>query len=361
MRHQFVSLLALTSVLAAAPAVAAQDVITVDVTSVVADVSRKPIGINVNFLLDDDANRTNAVEGLTQALRKAGVKYLRYPGGEKSDGYLWSIPPYTSSVPTLARWAAGDYPRNREWPSYDRTLVESDGRTFKLAPLDFDEFMAVCKAIGCVPTIVVCYDSMYKAAQSGGIAPTREQLLETATEWVRYANITKGYNVTYWEIGNESYLQQYNGSATASNYARDLIDFSRAMKAVDPTIRIGANGGSDTWWQAILPTAANAIDFLAVHNYFANSWGSVRLLSEEQREPHGCRKRRPARHRDVCTGDGPRPPPDCGDRNELSGLERNLAALERHGTRPRALRRVRSAFAQSEGGIHPAVEHAVAG
>ena len=260
--------------LAAAPAVAAQDVITVDVTSVVADVSRKPIGINVNFLLDDDANRTNAVEGLTQALRKAGVKYLRYPGGEKSDGYLWSIPPYTSSVPTLARWAAGDYPRNREWPSYDRTLVESDGRTFKLAPLDFDEFMAVCKAIGCVPTIVVCYDSMYKAAQSGGIAPTREQLLETATEWVRYANITKGYNVTYWEIGNESYLQQYNGSATASNYARDLIDFSRAMKAVDPTIRIGANGGSDTWWQAILPTAANAIDFLAVHNYFANSWGS---------------------------------------------------------------------------------------
>ena len=208
MRHQVVSLLALTSVLAAAPAVAAQDVITVDVTSVVADVSRKPIGINVNFLLDDDANRTNAVEGLTQALRKAGVKYLRYPGGEKSDGYLWSIPPYTSSVPTLARWAAGEYPQNREWPSYDRTLVESDGRTFKLAPLDFDEFMAVCKAIGCVPTIVVCYDSMYKAAQSGGIAPTREQLLETATEWVRYANITKGYNVTYWEIGNESYLQQ---------------------------------------------------------------------------------------------------------------------------------------------------------
>ena len=113
MRHQFVSLLALTSVLAAAPVVAAQDVITIDVTSVVADVSRKPIGINVNFLLDDDANRTNAVEGLTQALRKAGVKYLRYPGGEKSDGYLWSIPPYTSSVPTLARWAAGEYPESR--------------------------------------------------------------------------------------------------------------------------------------------------------------------------------------------------------------------------------------------------------
>jgi alpha-N-arabinofuranosidase len=273
-RHRLASLLALASVLAAAPILAGQDLIAVDVSSVVADVSRKPIGINVNFLLDDDANRTNAVESLTQALVKAGVRYLRYPGGEKSDGYLWSIPPYSSSVPTLARWAAGEYPQNREWPSYDRSVVEADGRTFKVAPLGFDEFMEVCKAIGCVPTIVVCYDSMYKPAQSGGSAPTREQLLETAREWVRYANITKGYNVKYWEIGNESYLQQYNGSATASNYARDLIEFSRAMKAVDPTIRIGANGGSDTWWQTVLPTAATAIDFLAIHNYFANSWGS---------------------------------------------------------------------------------------
>jgi alpha-N-arabinofuranosidase len=273
-RHRVAFLLALASVLVAAPPIAGQDLIAVDVSSVVADVSRKPIGINVNFLLDEDANRTNAVEDLTQALMKAGVKYLRYPGGEKSDGYLWSIPPYTSSVPTLARWAAGDYPQNREWPSYDRTIVESDGHTFKYAPLDFDEFMAVCKAIGCVPTVVVCYDSMYKPAQSGGTSPTREQLLETATEWVRYANITKGYNVKYWEIGNESYLQQYNGSATALNYARDLIEFSRAMKAVDPTIYIGANGGPDTWWQTILSTAATAIDFLAVHSYFADSWGS---------------------------------------------------------------------------------------
>ena len=87
-RHRLASLLALASVLAAAPILAGQDLIAVDVSSVVADVSRKPIGINVNFLLDDDANRTNAVESLTQALVKAGVTYLRYPGGEKSDGYL---------------------------------------------------------------------------------------------------------------------------------------------------------------------------------------------------------------------------------------------------------------------------------
>ena len=289
MKNPF-SLVVLLFGLSVSATVSAQDLVTVDTSSVVADVARKPIGINLNFLLDDDANRATALRSLAQALRAAGVKYLRYPGGEKSDNYLWSVPPYASSVPTLARWAAGDYPANQEWPSYDRNLVQPDGRTFRTAPLDFDEFMQVCRDIGCVPTIVVCYDSMYKPAQTGGTAPTRAQLLETAREWVRYANITRGYNVKYWEIGNESYLPHYNGSASATDYARDLIEFSRVMKGVDPTIRIGANGDADSWWRTILPAASGAIDFLSVHSYPATGWGdysyyrnnSVNLLGPVQ-------------------------------------------------------------------------------
>jgi alpha-L-arabinofuranosidase len=256
------------------PPVVAQDVVSVDVLNPIADVSRRPVGINVNFLVDDDANRRQALATLADALRRAGVKYLRYPGGEKADGYLWSVPPFTSPVPTLARWAAGEWPQNGEWPSYDRALVQADGRTFRTDPLDFDEFMALCRAIDCVPTIVVCYDSMYKPAQPGGAAPSRPQLLDTAREWVRYANVTRGYNVRYWEIGNESYLDHYNGGATAAQYASDLVEFSRVMKNVDPTIQIGANGESDAWWAAVLPVAASSIDFLAIHNYPAYDWGS---------------------------------------------------------------------------------------
>jgi hypothetical protein len=105
-KNCFVCALALVSWLAVAAPAAGQDHITVDLTSVVADVSRKPIGINVNFLLDADGNRANAIRRLAEALKSAGVRYLRYPGGEKSDAYLWAVPPYTSSMPTLARWAA---------------------------------------------------------------------------------------------------------------------------------------------------------------------------------------------------------------------------------------------------------------
>jgi hypothetical protein len=50
---------------------------------------------------------------------------------------------------------------------------------------------------------------------------------------VRYANITKGYSVKYWEIG---YLDFNNGATTAEQYAADLKEFSDTMTAVNPTI-----------------------------------------------------------------------------------------------------------------------------
>ena len=41
-----------------------QDLISVDVNVAIADLSRKPIGINVNFLLDHDGNRPRALRTL---------------------------------------------------------------------------------------------------------------------------------------------------------------------------------------------------------------------------------------------------------------------------------------------------------
>jgi hypothetical protein len=85
-------------------------------------------------------------------------------------------------------------------------------------------------------------------------APSRELLLETATAWVRYASRRKDYHVRYWEVGNESWLsnETWTNGITPETYAADLIEFAKRMKAEDPTILVGANGDSDTWWQAVL-------------------------------------------------------------------------------------------------------------
>jgi hypothetical protein len=140
--------------------------------------------------------------------------------------------------------------------------------------LDFDEFIAIAKQVDAEPVVVVCYDSMYKKASEGGSAPDRRQLLDTAVQWVRYANIIKGYGVKYWEIGNESYMESNNGAATPEQYAADLKEFSAAMKAVDPSIQIGANGLGLEWWSIVLSTASSSIDFLSVHVYPVWAWES---------------------------------------------------------------------------------------
>lgn len=254
-------MLAVCLAFSATASAATVETIQVNPLVVLRDLKNKPVGINSNYLLDDDANRPAGSRTLASAFAATGSRYIRYPGGEKSDAYFWSVAPFDKARPTLAR--TGPY----EWPSGDRSLMNSDGKTFKTNPLDFDEFMANCRAVNCVPVIVVAYDSMYKPKTQGGTIPTRAQLLKNAVEWVRYANVKKKFGIKYWEIGNESYINSYAGTATPENYGKDLIEFSKAMKAVDPTIKIGANGSGEGWWKTVLPVASAHIDFLSIHDY----------------------------------------------------------------------------------------------
>jgi len=264
----------------ATPVTAPPDRLTVDAGVVERELPHNPIGINVDYLVDDDRNRPD-VRGLAAALKEMHVKWLRYPGGEKSDSYLWSVPPYSKPVPTIARW--GD----DQWPATDHTLVNPD-RSWKTIPLDFDTFMGVARAAGAEPVLVVCFDAQFGPPPKNGSTPSAQTLLDTAVAWVRYANITKRYGVKYWELGNESYLGNYDGSATAEEYGTTAARFARAMKEVDPSVRIGINGPgfSDgvgdtdkkagnrvTWWKVVLAHAGADADFLVIHEYPCWEWG----------------------------------------------------------------------------------------
>lgn len=234
------------AMLTAAPLGSTRDMLTVDTA---APRSTAPaLGTNLNYLVDAP---------LTAAqLGPLGARVLRYPGGEKSDTNLWSVPPFGAPAPQIARLGPN------QWPGGDRSLVNLDG-SFVRGPLDFDQFLALCAATGATPIVVVPFDSAFAPAEPGGTAPSYDQLKQTAVAWVRYA----AGRVSLWEVGNESYQGSYNGSPTAQQYAAGVRDFAQAMKAVDPTIQIGANGGSSSWWSTVLSTAGDAIDFLSVHNY----------------------------------------------------------------------------------------------
>lgn len=265
MRRRFLSLILLFLILLPLP-VQAATTLTVDPKSRLSTVSPQSVGLNTNYLMDGATNTADGIAALN-------VGALRYPGGEKSDSYLWSVPPFTQVQPSLARTGPN------EWPSGDRTLVNADG-SFVRPPLDFDQFMAIAQSRSAEPVLVVDFDSMFKPAEPGGTAPTQQDLLDTAVAWVRYAR-DHSYNARYWELGNESYQGSFNGSPSAQQYAEQAVVFAQAMKAADPSIKIGVNGGNDAWWSTILPITSPYIDFLVVHNYPAYNWASYSTYSSK--------------------------------------------------------------------------------
>ena len=235
-----------------------QVVVKINTDSVLNDISDHPVGINLDYLTDDD-KYLQPQRPLVEALRAMGVKYLRYPGGNKSDFYFFSRPPYEKAEPTLAR--TGEHATGGRGE-----MLKDDYTAFRYDVLDFDEFIHICRQVGAEPVVVVAADEYLVKYPPGSTWSSREQLLQHAVEWVKYANIKKRYQVKYWMIGNESWHKE-NENSSAQIYAQDVVDFSRAMKAIDPSILIIPNGNNKEWWKTVLTIAADHIDALCVSNY----------------------------------------------------------------------------------------------
>jgi hypothetical protein len=114
--------------------------------------------------------------------------------------------------------------------------------------------------------VVVAADYYLIPLKKGKWVTPREKLIQHAVEWVKYSNIKKKYGVRYWMIANESWNSN-NKNSSADIYARDVIDFSKAMKSVDSTILIIANGSGDDFFKTVINTAGDYIDRLTVSNY----------------------------------------------------------------------------------------------
>ena len=105
---------------------------------------------------------------------------------------------------------------------------------------------------------------------------------QMAAEWVRWANIKHNYAVKYWEIGNElngsweaGNLRPDGSRMTADKYAEIFKAYATAMKAVDPSIKIGGPscdvGHHDDYFEPLLREAGDKVDFLTLHYYSLRS------------------------------------------------------------------------------------------
>lgn len=228
--------------------------VRVDETITKNDISAQYKGINITENWEDQSywkystSPSNTIKSLGSNIIRAG-----------NDDVFWSEPPYNTPKPRLI-----DYGPN-EYLSYQTDIVESDGIHLKSRYLDIDEYVKLCRATGSEPEIIIPYNRIYYKGSVGSNKTTKEDFLKNAESLVNYANKIKGYHIKFWEIGNESWQPSTN--VTAENYRDDLILFSNRMKAIDPAIKIIANGNSQSWFQTVLAGAANSIDYINISYY----------------------------------------------------------------------------------------------
>jgi alpha-N-arabinofuranosidase len=117
-----------------------------------------------------------------------------------------------------------------------------------------DEFIGLCHRVDAEPLICVRWsgktprDAANEVEYANGAASTPYGARRAAN------GHPEPYRVKFWQIGNE---------IAGERYERSILDFARAMKTVDPSIRLLSSFPSET----TMRVAGELLDYLCPHHY----------------------------------------------------------------------------------------------
>ncbi|ACU75116.1 Alpha-L-arabinofuranosidase-like protein [Catenulispora acidiphila DSM 44928] len=241
--------------------------VDVSANDVITRLGDHAVGVNTPIwsanLLDRPADRL---------IRDAGIQRLAFDGGGVSDLYHWRT--------------------GRLSPDPQAAAHDAQGLDYEdLKPqFSFDQFAATARATDSSMLVHVNY----------GTGTPQE-----AADWVRYANKTRHYGVTDWAIGEETYFNGALGASmntepdghadkSAQAYATNSLAFIKAMKAADPSIRVGLELAAPIpgtpmldWDKTVLSVAGSAADFVDVHYYTGAQTDAALLASPQTSIPRG--------------------------------------------------------------------------
>ena len=185
---------------------------------------------------------------ILQTVKDLHPTCLRWPGGGYVAQYYW-------------QWGVGPQKDRYRWPHW--MWMDYDQNCFGT-----DEFIRFCREVNTEPVMVVSVHFERPADEY-------DSILADAVNWVRYCNAPatdewgakraanghpEPYNVKFWEIDNEMWEMGID------RYEKCVRDFSEAMRAVDPFIKIIACGGFQEDEQ-FLKRSGSYFDYLSLHHY----------------------------------------------------------------------------------------------
>ncbi len=245
--------------------------ITINTSNVIAKVLPTHFGANTTFRNgSDQLSRTNLYEGK--------ITLMRYPAGSGSNLFF-----FDGKIPADVSTCVD---KKGNVLSFD-AINGNNAKT--MTPQLFASFKQRTNSEAIVA--VNYFYARYGKTASGLRADRVKQAAEYAAEFVKRMNIELGANIKYWEVGNECYGPWEHGfdvdglgKLTGDEYGEDFNIFAKAMKAVDPTIKVGAvltksneSAGGDVvsdaeiWNKGVISQVKNSADFFILHEYFTTA------------------------------------------------------------------------------------------
>jgi alpha-N-arabinofuranosidase len=207
---------------------------------------------------DADGLRTDVLA----LVRELGTTMVRYPGGNFVSGY---------------RWEDGVGPVDRRPRRLDLAWRSVESNRFGLG-----EFMRFVDRTGLEPMLAVnlgtrgvqeACDLLEYANHPGG------------THWSqlrRSHGADRPYGIRLWCLGNELDGPWQIGFKTAEEYGRLAAQTARAMRMLDPDLRLVACGSSGrsmptfgAWEATVLEHTYDVVDYVSCHSYYQEHDGDV--------------------------------------------------------------------------------------
>ena len=199
---------------------------------------------------DADGFRLDVIE----ALKEVAPTIMRYPGGNFVSNY---------------HWEDGIGPKENRKKVFEYAWLTEESNQFGTA-----DFIELCRRVGAEPLICVNMGT---------------GTIEEAMHWIEYCNGTgdtyyanlrrshgyeEPFGVKYWGLGNESYGPWQMNNYTAEEYADKAFQFAKALKWVDPTIKLVACGYEQItdWNVTVVKKLWQMIDYISAHHYSC-VWG----------------------------------------------------------------------------------------
>ena len=212
----------------------------------------------------------DCAKAFTGYLKDIKIGLVRIPGGSISDKYYWNGNGVVGPDGTIDQSKFKPFGKQGYWQvdysAYKPGFVVDNNNWSKATSIRFGtkKMIAVTKKH---PTAT----NLITVNMGTGTS-------EMAAEWVKWANKTNHYNIKYWELGNElngsweaGHITADGTPMTADIYTKRFIKFAKAMKAVDPTIKIGGPACDvehhDDYFTPLLRDAGKYVDFISFHYY----------------------------------------------------------------------------------------------